>query len=127
MVVDRRGVKLETSGVRAILAFVTISAMKLLHPARHAFEAHLIRGFLVSHGIAAEVRGEYLTSGWGELPTDVCAVWITEDAQFDAADALLKAFLKGDYASEAGPWRCECGETLEGQFTQCWRCGAPRS
>jgi hypothetical protein len=102
-------------------------AMKLLHPARHAFEAHMIRGFLDSHGIEAQVRGEYLTSGWGELPADVCAVWITDDARFDEADALLKAFLNGSYATGLGTWRCEsCGETLEGQFTTCWNCGTPR-
>jgi hypothetical protein len=27
----------------------------------------------------------------------------------------------------AGPWSCPgCGETLEGQFTECWNCGAAR-
>lgn len=87
----------------------------------------MIRGFLDSHGIEAIVRGEYLTSGWGELPADVCAVWVVDDAQFGEADALLKAFLKGSYASGLGTWRCaNCGETLEGQFTECWSCGAPR-
>jgi hypothetical protein len=104
--------------------------MKQLHAARHAVEAHLIRGFLVSHGIAAEVRGEFLTSGWGELPTDVCSVWVTDDAQFTLADELLQAFLQGSYARRFGgeSWTCGgCGEKLEGQFTQCWRCGAVRS
>jgi hypothetical protein len=103
--------------------------MKQLHAARHAVEAHLIRGFLVSHGIIAEVRGEFLTSGWGELPTDVCSVWITDDAQFAAADELLKSFLKGSYARQFGgeTWTCGCGEKLEGQFTQCWRCGTARA
>jgi hypothetical protein len=104
--------------------------LKQLHAARHAIEAHLIRGFLVSHGIAAEVRGEYLTSGWGELPTDVCSVWIAEDAQFAEANELLKDFLKGSYARKFGGerWTCgTCGETLEGQFTQCWSCGTARS
>ena len=103
--------------------------MKLLHAARHAVEAHLIRGFLASNGIGAEVRGDYLTSGWGELPADVCAVWITEDSQFEEADALLKAFLKGSYARQfaADGWSCPaCGETLEGQFTECWNCGGQR-
>ena len=105
-------------------------AMKLLHPARHAVEAHLVRGFLESHGISAVVRGEYLTSGWGELPTDVCAVWIAEDDQFEDAERLLKQFLKGSYAKQFGSdaWQCaSCGETLEGQFTECWNCGAARS
>ena len=103
--------------------------MKQLHAARHTVEAHLIRGFLNSHGISAEVRGEFLTSGWGELPVDVCSVWITDDAQFEAANELLVAFLKGSYARKFSgeTWFCpQCGERLEGQFTQCWKCGANR-
>src|SRR4051812_14869215 len=104
--------------------------MKLLHPARHAVEAHLIRGFLASHGIEASVRGEFLTSGWGELPADVCSVWIARDDQFIEADELLRAFLKGSYARRYSEqaWKCErCAEKLEGQFTECWNCGAARS
>jgi hypothetical protein len=103
--------------------------MKQLHAARHALEAHLIRGFLASNGIAAEVRGEYLTSGWGELPVDVCSVWVADDSQFAHADELLKAFLSGSLARKFGgeAWTCTCGERLEGQFTACWRCGSARS
>lgn len=104
--------------------------MKQLHAARHAVEAHLIRGFLVSHGIAAEVRGEYLTSGWGELPVDVCSVWVMDDAQFAQANDLLVDFLSGRLARRYSGerWTCtKCGEQLEGQFTSCWNCGAGRS
>ena len=103
--------------------------MKQLHSARHAVEAHLIRGFLMSHGISAEVRGEYLTSGWGELPVDVCSVWVTDDAQFAQANELLVAFLSGSLARKHSGerWTCpQCGEQLEGQFTTCWSCGTAR-
>ena len=103
--------------------------MKQLHAARHAVEAHLIRGFLLSHGISAEVRGEFLTSGWGELPVDVCSVWVTDDAQYAAASDLLADFLSGRFARmfSGERWTCAgCGERLEGQFTQCWSCGSAR-
>lgn len=103
--------------------------MKQLHAARHALEAHLIRGFLDSHGILAEVRGEFLTSAWGELPVDVCSVWVTDDAQFEAASDLLVALLKGSFARifSGQGWTCpRCREQLEGQFSHCWSCGAPR-
>ena len=103
--------------------------MKQLHAARHAPEAHLIRGFLESNGIAAVVRGDHLTSGWGELPVDVCSVWVTDDAQYDRAQSLLLQFLNGDIEREARNrhWRCpQCGEALEGQFTSCWNCGIAR-
>ena len=103
--------------------------MKQLHTARHAAEAHLVKGFLESHGIEAIVRGEYLTSGWGELPVDLCAVWIRDDAQFQRANELVIAFLKGTYARQFSGerWVCaKCGEHLEGQFTACWNCGAAK-
>jgi hypothetical protein len=103
--------------------------MKQIHIAQHAPEAHLVRGFLESNGVAAVVRGEYLTSGWGELPVDVCSVWISDDRQYDRAQTLLLAFLRGDFAREFREqnWRCpKCGEQLEGQFTACWKCGERR-
>ena len=103
--------------------------MKQVHIAKHAAEVHLVKGFLESHGIEASVRGEYLTSGWGELPVDLCSVWIVDDTRFERADALLVAFLKGTLAREHGGerWTCPtCGEPLEGQFTACWNCGTVR-
>jgi hypothetical protein len=103
--------------------------MKQVHAARHAVEAHLVKGFLLSHGISAEIRGEFLTSGWGELPVDVCSVWVTDDTQFEAANDLLVAFLSGSFARMFGgeSWNCpQCREKLEGQFTHCWSCGAAR-
>ena len=88
-----------------------------------------MKGLLESSGIPAVVRGEFLTSGWGELPVDVCSVWIADDAQYERAQALLLSFLNGDLARElrSQNWRCsKCGEQLEGQFTSCWHCGSAR-
>jgi hypothetical protein len=101
--------------------------MKRVHNARHAAEAHLVRGFLESCGIAAVVRGEWLAGGFGELPVDACAVWVTDDRQLAEADRLLQDFLQGRSAVDAGPWQCpRCGENAEAQFTACWQCGAAR-
>ena len=101
--------------------------MKQIHTAKHAMEAHLVKGFLESNGIEAVVKGDYLTGGWGELPVDLCTVWITNDALYDRANALLVNFLRGDHAQafRDDNWRCpQCGEQLEGQFTECWSCGS---
>lgn len=103
--------------------------MKKVHAARHSVEAHLVRGFLESQGVKAVVRGEFLTGGWGELPVDVCSVWVENDAQYERANALTVSFLNGDLARalHADNWRCpQCGEQLEGQFTVCWSCGSAR-
>jgi hypothetical protein len=103
--------------------------VKQVHAARHAADAHAVRGFLESQGIEALVRGEFLAGGLGELPADICSVWITNDAQFAEANALLIDFLKGAQAQRFGAerWQCpNCAEALEGQFTACWNCGAAR-
>jgi len=103
--------------------------MKCVHNARHLTEAHLIRDLLESHGIEAMIRGEFLTGGWGELPVDACAVWVTDETRFREADDLLRDFLRGlpDSSAKSGHWSCpQCSEPLEPQFTACWKCGAPR-
>lgn len=103
--------------------------MKQIHVARHAPEAHLVKGFLESQGVKAVVRGEFLTSGWGDLPADVCSVWIEDDSQYELANELLIDFLKGTFARKYSGerWQCpRCGERLEGQFTECWNCGTSR-
>lgn len=103
--------------------------MKRLHIARHAPEAHVICSYLETAGIAALVRGEFLTGGLGELPVDQCQVWVVEEGEFARADALLRAYLRGDDAQTHAleGWRCPgCAEEIEGQFTDCWRCGAAR-
>jgi rubrerythrin len=52
-------------------------------------------------------------------------LWLLDDRDFDRARRIVTDF---DRVPVAGPsWRCpECGEALEGQFSACWRCGAPR-
>ncbi len=103
--------------------------MKPLFSARHATEAHLLHGYLESHGIATMVRGEFLAGGIGELPADLCKIWVLDDREFERADELLRQFLQGEAARTHAHehWHCSsCGENLEGQFTSCWHCGAVR-
>jgi len=103
--------------------------MKSLYTASHAPDAHLIRSYLEAHGIAASVRGEYLIGGIGELPVDVCRVWIADDRDFARADQLVREYLRGDAERlhRGEGWLCPgCREAIEGQFTDCWRCGTAR-
>jgi hypothetical protein len=83
--------------------------------------AHHAKNLLVSAGIRAEVRNERLASAMGELPPAECQaeVWVAEDADVALAERLLREGVR--VAGE--PWTCaRCGELLEPQFTQCWRC-----
>lgn len=57
--------------------------------ADNAFEAHLVRGRLEADGLKAEVRGEWLTGAFGELPaTGLVSVWV-EPQDAERAKALL--------------------------------------
>jgi len=104
--------------------------MTEIYRAVHPAQAHLLRGLLESEGIDAVVIGEYGFSLRGEAPVTtetlprVCVV-NAEDAM--RARAIAEAFDAG--RSVDGPsgvnWVCpQCGERIEGQFAQCWKCGA---
>jgi Putative prokaryotic signal transducing protein len=83
--------------------------------------AHHARNLLESLGIRAEVRNERLASAMGELPPSECQaeVWVAEDGDAARAERLLREGV----AVEGAPWTCpHCGERLEPQFAQCWRC-----
>ena len=91
-------------------------------------QAHLIRGFLDSEGIFSVVRGEHLVAIQGEVPITMDtlpSIWVYE-ADLVRARELIDRALQSDIASE--DWICpSCSEPIEGQFTECWRCGAARS
>jgi hypothetical protein len=86
---------------------------------------HHARNVLEAQGIRAVVKNERLASAMGELPPAECQaeVWVLDPAQAAQAELLLR-----EGAPVSGPpWSCaECGERIEPQFTQCWRCGATR-
>ncbi|MDX1512358.1 MAG: DUF2007 domain-containing protein [Gammaproteobacteria bacterium] len=89
--------------------------------------AHL-RQVLEANHIACLTRNEFLLGGAGELPPTECwpELWVLEDFQEPRARELVEATLTPGSDCGAG-WMCPaCGETLEGQFTACWHCGAER-
>jgi len=78
---------------------------------------------LEAHGIACMVRNDYLGGGAGDLPPNECwpELWVVETADWERAKALVDAQLGPTMTT---PWTCPgCGETIEGQFAQCWSCG----
>jgi hypothetical protein len=60
--------------------------MQIIYSAQNSVEAHIIRGLLENHGIAARVNGDYLQGGIGELPLiDLVTVSVADE---DYARAL---------------------------------------
>lgn len=106
--------------------------MKKLYSAMNPTEAHLLRGVLESEGIEAIVRGEFLWTARGEVPltTDTApSVWVVNDEDYEQAMEIVVEFKAPENAagSENKDWKCDkCNETNEGQFTECWNCGASR-
>ncbi len=84
---------------------------------------------LESHGIRCLVRNDFLSGAAGELPPSECwpELWVLEDDQVDEAAAIVSAASLENLVTPQGRWVCRsCGEELEGQFTDCWKCGASR-
>ena len=106
--------------------------MKRVYTAHDPIEAHLVKGLLKADGIEAIVRGEHLFPLRGSLPVTSDtnpSVWVANDMDFDKGRTIVQAYDHGARADrERAPhWHCAwCGETLEGQFTACWKCGAIR-
>lgn len=73
-------------------------------------------------GFSATVQRYFLGSIAGDLPPDQCLpeVWLTKDDEKEAASVVLDDLQNRPQRL----WRCACGETVEGGFDQCWRCGA---
>ncbi len=100
--------------------------MKLLLRCLDLFEAQHKANLLRSAGIRAEVRNTFLTGALGDIPFLEAGpqVWIDARESEDTARAIL---YEAEQAPSGPDWVCDaCGEVIEGQFAQCWHCGALR-
>lgn len=97
--------------------------MKRVFRAASLLQVAHARNVLVSAGIECEVRNQYLAGAIGELP--MMETW--PQLYVDDGDEryALSALARAAAAPAGSSWTCSgCGEELEPQFTQCWRCGA---
>ncbi|MGB7543566.1 MAG: DUF2007 domain-containing protein [Burkholderiales bacterium] len=102
--------------------------MKTIFSSLNLIEMHHLKNLLQSEGIPCRIRNEDLSRLAGEIPFTECALQLVVEREQDyaAADALLREFLRPQ-SRTADPWLCRnCGETIEGQFTGCWKCGTER-
>lgn len=101
--------------------------MRLLYSSLKLLEVHHLKNLLEAEGIPCRIRNELLSRLAGEIPFTECApeLWLLDERDFEQARRIVIDF--GRAAVTAPPWKCaNCGEALEGQFSACWRCGAPR-
>jgi len=103
--------------------------MQKVFVAAHQAQAHLVEDLLRSNGIPAHVMGESALNtvlGSSVIPGTAPEVWILNSDQADTAVELVRRFSAGEQLpATSGPsWQCpKCGETLDSQFSECWKCG----
>jgi Putative prokaryotic signal transducing protein len=97
--------------------------MRRLTQAPNLALASLWRDMLAQAGFAVSVQRAYASSIAGEIPPDQALpeIWVEDDAQLEAARALLAQLQHPAWRH----WVCRgCGERIDGPFDQCWACGA---
>jgi hypothetical protein len=96
--------------------------MKRVFRAASLIQVAHARNVLISAGIEAELRNQYLAGAMGDLP--MLETWPQLWVEDDFETAALRALAKADAAPAGAHWTCpQCAEVLAPQFTACWRCG----
>lgn len=105
--------------------------MKRVYEARDITEAEFVKGLLAAEEIHAVVQTSALESILGDVVANsesLPSVWVPEEDETRSLVVISEMKQGGPAALEPRPaWTCpNCGETVEGQFTQCWKCGTAR-
>ena len=95
--------------------------MKRVFRAASLLQVAHARNLLLAAGIQSELRNQYLSGALGDLP--MLETWPQLYVEDEDESAALRALARASAAATGQPWVCErCGEQLEPQFTECWRC-----
>lgn len=99
--------------------------MKRLYTDQNSLMVGNIKNILENNGIDCIIKNFMLIGGLGELPPTVCSaeLWVLDDEKYNDAENILKNIFS-ENEQNLSEWICtKCGETVEGQFTECWNCG----
>ncbi len=98
--------------------------MKKLLTSANRPELGFFQDMLAKVEIVTEIRNE---NSFENLP-GACflpELWLLNDTDYERALILLSELQNPE--GESDKWTCTgCGETSEGQFGSCWRCGSVR-
>ena len=99
--------------------------MKTVYSASSISIISIFQNILERHGIRCWIKNEFLCAGMGELPLIECWPQLcVDDDLFPEAERIVEAALSEE---DLVAWQCDsCSEEIEGQFTECWKCGKSR-
>ena len=96
--------------------------MKKLLSSPDSAELELFKNILADIGIEWELRNSDV-SRIMPTPPFYEELWVS-DEEFPKASELLASWQR---PPKIDAWTCpRCGETVEAQFSSCWKCGAAR-
>lgn len=95
-------------------------------PMNGGLNNEMFKSVLEDAGIPCLIRNQYLSVAAGEVPFVPPELWVLNDEDYPRAKEIVDAFRNAKVETHE-PWVCtHCGETIEGQFTACWKCGRER-
>lgn len=99
--------------------------MKTVYSASNLSLVSIFQNILEGYGIRCWVKNEFLFAGVGEIPPIECwPLLCVDDEDFAEAKKIVDQALA---EKKIPAWTCDsCGEEIEGQFSECWNCGASR-
>ena len=103
--------------------------MVKIHSSPERTSIYLIKNVLENHGIECIIKNDNLTGLSGEIPyTKVWVeLWIIDDSKEIQAKELMNKTLNSSDEIQEKSWICpECKTKVDGQFTDCWKCGHSR-
>ncbi|CAN5465814.1 DUF2007 domain-containing protein [soil metagenome] len=98
--------------------------MQKLYSSENLVFLYLLQSKLVDKGISCIIKNEVPPAA-GEIPPveALPELWLTDKQHFIDAMQIIQYELSSLGTSKKA-WYCpQCGESLEGQFDICWKCG----
>jgi hypothetical protein len=96
--------------------------MKIVYSAPNLVMVAHYCSLLQSNGVPCRIRNEFLAGAAGELPPVECWPQLCVDDHLESRAREMLLAMQTPNRREN--WTCSnCGEPIEGQFTECWQCG----
>ncbi len=108
-----------------------MTIMKPIFASQDVAAVTIVRGLLADQGIETAMQNENMSAVLGDIPfmhamPELC---LLREEDEPAARAIVEQFEAGRVSAPeaAADWTCpNCGEVVQGQFTDCWKCCTPR-